>query len=343
MAKRNNQTPYLRLDFLQPLQELLIEKSVDPRALLARPEFRDVLHGDSKLSNPRAQLQVLEMVSKIINDPSFALQLGQRIQIASFGTVGFALMSCTDLREVIKLLIRYHAIINSGSAFELLHTDQGALLRLQITEDNLLLRQLAMELSFSSLCSMGEFLINRRIEGAELHFDYPPPAHAETYSRVFSMPIKFNQPHCQLAIPERTLSTAIRTANPGAQVIFLQQCDEMLRSLNRVENTSARVRRLLIQSGSVFPDIQQVAAKLHVTERTLRRRLSSESTNFRTICDEVKNVLACQYLLQTEFTVAEIANLLDYSETVSFRRAFVRWNGVTPSAFRQQQSMPSIA
>lgn len=343
MASHNNQTPRLGLDFLQPLQELLIEKSVDPRELLSLPEFQDVLHTDSKISNPRVQLQIMEMVSKAINDPSFALQLGQRIQIASFGTVGFALMSCTDLSEVIKLLIRYHAIINSGSAYELLHTDQGTLLRLQITEDNHSLRQLAMELSFSSLCSMGEFLINKRIEGAELHFDYPPPAHAETYSRVFSMPLKFNQSHCQLAIPERTLSTAIRTANPGAQVIFLQQCDEMLRSLNRVENTAAKVRRLLIQSGSLFPDIQQVAAKLHVTERTLRRRLSSESTNFRTICDEVRNVLACQYLLQTEFTVAEIANLLDYSETVSFRRAFVRWNGLTPSAFRQRQSLPSIS
>jgi AraC-like DNA-binding protein len=99
----------------------------------------------------------------------------------------------------------------------------------------------------------------------------------------------------------------------------------------------------LIKSGSLLPDILQVAAKLHVPEHILRRRLSNESTNFRTICDEVKNVLACQYLLQTEFTAAEIANLLDYSETVSFRRALMHWNGLPPGQFRQRQSLPSIS
>ena len=81
--------------------------------------------------------------------------------------------------------------------------------------------------------------------------------------------------------------------------------------------------------------INQVASMLHVSESTLRRRLKDESTNFRAICDEVRNVLACQYLCTTKLTVSEIANLLDYAETVSFRRAFVRWNGTTPSQYRQ--------
>ena len=81
--------------------------------------------------------------------------------------------------------------------------------------------------------------------------------------------------------------------------------------------------------------INQVASMLYVSESTLRRRLKDESTNFRAICDEVRNVLACQYLSTTKLTVSEIANLLDYAETVSFRRAFVRWNGTTPSQYRQ--------
>ena len=81
----------------------------------------------------------------------------------------------------------------------------------------------------------------------------------------------------------------------------------------------------------------QVAEGLHVSERTLRRRLEDESTSFRTTFEEVRDLLAREYLARTELTVAEIAHLLDYSETVNFRRAFVRWNGLTPSQYRQQQ------
>ena len=117
-------------------------------------------------------------------------------------------------------------------------------------------------------------------------------------------------------------------------MIFQQQCEDLLRSLNRIENFSAAIRRILINAAGEFPDINQVANKLHVSESTLRRRLGNESTNFRAICDEVRNLLACEYLSTTKLTVAEIASLLDYSEPVSFRRAFVRWNGMTPSDFR---------
>ena len=112
----------------------------------------------------------------------------------------------------------------------------------------------------------------------------------------------------------------------------------MLRGLKSVEKTTTAVRQQLMASAGDFLDIAQVAERLHVSERTLRRRLESESTSFRTTFDEVRDLLARKYLAGTDLTVAEIAHLLDYSETVNFRRAFVRWNGVTPSQWRQQQA-----
>ena len=54
---------------------------------------------------------------------------------------------------------------------------------------------------------------------------------------------------------------------------------------------------------------------------------------------EIRDLLAREYLAKTDLTVADIAHLLDYSETVNFRRAFVRWNGVRPSDYRQQQAV----
>ncbi len=76
-----------------------------------------------------------------------------------------------------------------------------------------------------------------------------------------------------------------------------------------------------------------------MSQRTLRRRLNAESTSFRATLDEIRDLLAREYLTDTQLTVADIAHVLDYSETVNFRRAFVRLNGVTPSDYRQQQAV----
>jgi AraC-like DNA-binding protein len=91
---------------------------------------------------------------------------------------------------------------------------------------------------------------------------------------------------------------------------------------------------LLLQSAGKFLDITGVANRLNMSERTLRRKLNAESLNFRIIADEVKDRLARDYLTKTTLTVADIAHLLSYSETVNFRRAFVRWNGITPNKYR---------
>ena len=118
--------------------------------------------------------------------------------------------------------------------------------------------------------------------------------------------------------------------------MFHQQCEELLRGLNSVEKTTSAVRQVLIQSAGDFFDIAEVAESLNMSERTLRRHLEAESTSFRSICDEIRNLLSKEYLVATELTVADIAHLLNYAETVNFRRAFVRWNGVTPSEYRQR-------
>ncbi len=133
---------------------------------------------------------------------------------------------------------------------------------------------------------------------------------------------------------ERALKTPIGSANPVGNIIFQQQCEEMLINLNGTENISAAVRRILINEAGNFPNLEQVGGNLHMSTSTLKRRLESESTNFRIICDEVRNLLANKCLSETELTVEDIAHLLGYTEMANFRRAFVRWKNLTPSKFR---------
>jgi AraC-like DNA-binding protein len=281
-------------------------------------------------------LVFLETAVELTGDPCLAIRLGKQIGIESYGTFGFALMSCANQRESIELLERYGKVFFRPSWQSYEHNG-GLLLRVNLTAGTPAQQQLITELCFSQLASVGSSLQISPIKGAEIQLTYPEPPHIAYYQSAFPVPVVFNCEYNQLFLPAQFLDMPIRTANPSDHVVFHQQCEEMLRTLDRAEDTTAAVRRLLIQSAGQFLNITQVAERLHVSERTLRRRLNAESTNFKTVFEEIRNLLAREYLANTELTVAEIAYLLDYAETVNFRRAFVRWNGETPSEYRRQQ------
>jgi len=181
---------------------------------------------------------------------------------------------------------------------------------------------------------MAKLLIGKALPALELQLQYPKPDYHRNYRKFLPTRLRFGQPYNQLLLSAEALHSPVRTANSTGHILFRQQCEELLHATNRVENTSAAVRRMLMQSAGDFPGIDQVAARLHMSKSTLGRRLENESTSFRSITDQVKNLLAKEYLTNTELSVADIAHLLDYTDTANFRRAFVRWNGEPPSAFR---------
>ncbi|MBT6264285.1 MAG: helix-turn-helix domain-containing protein [Halieaceae bacterium] len=272
---------------------------------------------------------------ELTKDSSFAIRLGRSVDITSYGTLGFALMTCANLRESILLLLRY------GKAFSLpqweAHEHKGGLLlRLGVLSTAPEHIRPVTELCFAQLSVTGSSLYRGQIQGAELQFAFPKPAHSASYKFALNVDVAFDCQYSQLYLPAHALDTPVRTSDPSQYVVFHQQCEEMLRGLGRAEKITSEVRRLLIQSAGQFPSIAGVADSLYMSERTLRRHLSRESNTFRSILEEVRNLLASEYLTKTDLAVGEIAHLLEYSETVNFRRAFLRWRGMTPSAYRQQ-------
>ena len=97
---------------------------------------------------------------------------------------------------------------------------------------------------------------------------------------------------------------------------------------------AGQVRRAMLSAPGKFPTQAQMASQLHLSARTLRRRLESEHTSYREIVDEVRFEIARRYLQTPELRVAQISALLGYDEVANFRRAFKRWSGISPNAFR---------
>lgn len=269
-------------------------------------------------------------------DSTFALRLGQLSQPSQFGIFGFAMQSCSNLIQVLHLLLRYHPLIVSEEIrWELCELEDKVAVRCTLSVGSLDQKRLMAELAFSSFFATTKYLIGKPLTASEVHLNYSKPHYYKTYRKYFPVTLRFDQPYNQILVSKEALDFPVRTANPAGHVIFQQQCEEMLRGLNRIENTSAAVRRLLIRSAGNFLNIDEVAEKLHFSKSTLGRRLANETNSFRKIIDEVKNLLAQNYLKSTDLTVADVAHLVDYTDTASFRRAFLRWNKMTPAKFRE--------
>ena len=309
---------------------------IDPLELIEAA----ILGRDSAASgqSPPSVHEILETAVTMSGDSLLALRIGEDIDLAAYGTYGFALMSCANIGASLEFFLRYGQTFLDSSSWLRIGHDDGLILRLEQTAGTNYQQMLVTESIFSNFRGMSEVLVGGSYEGVRAYFNYPRPAHFDAYQERLSVPLEFDQEHTQIFMPDQWLCQRVRTGDPTTNVLFTQQCEELVNGMTEVDETAAIVRRLLIHSAGMFLSISEVAEKLHVTERTLRRRLATEGTDFRTIFDEIKNTLAQNYLRKTSLSVVEIADLLNYAEATNFHRAFQRWNSTTPADYRRQAS-----
>jgi len=286
--------------------------------------------------SPLTAHEVLESAVAMSGDTTLAIKIGNGLDLGKYGTYGFALMSCSDMGAALELFLRYGQTFIQSSSWHRSVSKDGVTLRLQQNTGTSYQKMLVTELAFSQLHLASKLLVARPAEGVRVHFSYSKPAHFRVYEQNWPFPMEFDQEHTQIFMSDQWLRQRVRTGDPTTNVLFSQQCEELVSGMTEVDETSAIVRRLLIHSAGKFLTISEVAEQLNVTERTLRRRLAAEGTDFRTIFDDIKSTLAKNYLRKTSRSVLEIADLLNYAEATNFHRAFQRWNSTTPTDYRQQ-------
>jgi AraC-like DNA-binding protein len=157
------------------------------------------------------------------------------------------------------------------------------------------------------------------------------PADTAPYRRYFQAPVRFGSEYAALRFPEDVLEEAVEGADP-AQLRRARVQVDAVRKETLVHMASRALRTLLLHGKSSGDDVAQALA-LH--RRTLNRRLSAEGTTFQQVLDRVRFAVAKQLLGDSKLAIREIAAVLGYSDYVSFTRAFRRWSGTTPGAWRK--------
>ena len=322
---------------------LLVDKLLDISRESGFSTEDIIKHAKIDLNKPIQEIDTPRIIDNIYNytkDEALMVKLGQRVDVTYFGSFGFALMSCSSFSEAIKLINRYQLLLGTGINLNVLsdsHNPQYTL-RVSISILSNLQKKLLTELIISQSIYLLRIITNNDKLKFTISFQHEGINNKELYESILKCNVKFNQLHNEISVPIDLSKEKLVSANSAVHIIYEEQCERLLRDLNKVENFSAATRRILLQAGDDLPDIKEIAFKLHMSESTLRRRLKEESSSYRIICDEVRDVLAKKYLISTNLTISDIAMLLNYSEAASFRRAFIRWNKVTPNDYRHSNS-----
>lgn len=135
---------------------------------------------------------------------------------------------------------------------------------------------------------------------------------------------------------QRNYGNALTNGEPGQVAIGSYEEYLVLARIPHCEGVSARVMDALHQRvGRTELTIEQVASDLHLTKRTLQRRLQSQNTNFAQLRDDLRFNYAIKYLIDDNMSVDLVSRALDFSDRTSFTNAFKRWTGLSPSSFRK--------
>ncbi|MDX1692941.1 MAG: helix-turn-helix domain-containing protein, partial [Ketobacteraceae bacterium] len=166
--------------------------------------------------------------------------------------------------------------------------------------------------------------------------EYPEPEYKLEYTRRLGPRISFGQTETGVTVKRQYFERNDFHGNRSVFKLASQQCEMELAQLEKAETIVSKIKLLLMESPWLFPTQEQIAARFSMSQRTLRRKLNEAGTTYQAVIDSVRESLAKEYLQNSQWTVNEIADLLGYSETNNFIRAFKRWSGHTPADYRQQ-------
>ncbi len=253
--------------------------------------------------------------------------------------LGTAVKCSRTVGDAYRRAARYSALINDTVQLHVhLEGDEARIVQEQ--HHPLGAHRLAAEFSLAVLCLVAREAVGAAFRPRRVWFRHPAPADRSHHDHMFGVAPTFSAARYELAVPRALLDAPMPGASDRLCAHIDPLLDELLRSLPQRDQLVGQVRAILSEAmngGSVT--VEQAAARLGMTPRSLQRRLRAESgVSFNQVRDQLRNELAQRYLKRNDLSLAEVSFLLGFSEPSTFHRAFRRWTGVTPDGWRRQRT-----
>jgi AraC-like DNA-binding protein len=325
---------YIHLGVAKEIAPTLREFGLDPDPVIREAGLDPSLFDNGTNIIPHAALgRLLTLCVTRTNCSHFGLLVGKRATILSLGMVGRLMQHSETVGDALRALVTNLSIQNRGAVPSLTISGDVALFAYSVYQPEAESADQISDGAIAVSVNAHRALCGTEWNPAEVLLPRSAPADQEPYHRHFRAPVRFNQESAIIVFPARDLEIRITGADPVLRAMLEERIQQMKGASDSA--FSDDIRRLLrTRLTSNHCSADDIAHLLAMHRRTLSRRLKDSGMGYRAITNEIRFEIARQLLTDTQVPLAQIAAALGYSEASAFTRAFRRWSGQTPTAWR---------
>ena len=323
---------------LQPIVRALLQLGIDPTQIFER-------YGVSlaALNDPQAQVAAaveFDLWSALVEetqDPLIGLKLADAIPDGAYWTYEYLLRHSATIGAALEKAVRYQRIF--ANDVQLILVDRGHHTLARLDHEGMgggayPHPPQATECLFAVIFRIvGTLVPSARAK--EVRFTHARLGPVSEYSRRFGCRMRFAQPYNEVVFATEMLSREVVTADQRLANVLEEHVQRVLAAVPNLDPWLPRVRialdALLSARDASLP---RLAKALHVSARTLRRRLAERGASYRELLDEARRSLALERVNDADASFEELASALGFGDVSAFYRAFRRWTGSTPAAYR---------
>lgn len=306
------------------------------------------LHNPDKLITIDQNIKLTQNAVRLTGKPHLGLLIGQHLSLTAHGMMGIAVMSSKTFGDALKIICTY--IKTRVAGFTVTINVESEVLTISLLEDIAISEasrtdpsikeglHFIVSLMAISICSVSKTLIPKSYSDYSYQFAYQSPEHIGEYIKVLGNNVSFDATVNCIKAPASILSEQLPFYDEGTLNSALKSCDKLLSKQHSNQLLKHKIDTMLRQKGVEFPDIEEVAHRLNMSSRTLRRKLKTEGTRYQSLINEKRLALAKIFLLDSRLSIIQIAAELNFSDPSYFSKLFKQWTGKLPTEYRKQHS-----
>jgi AraC-like DNA-binding protein len=278
--------------------------------------------------------------------PNWPTILGKHLGIATHGPVGYATISAPSVGKALATFVKWYQIRSNTYSVTIIENDENVEITILDTTGDQGFQEFFFEALMRAFENLIELLIGHPPKGeTKLYFKTLASNRKHLMEAEFASQLCFASPQNKLVVPKTLWFSPSPLYDKDSYEFNLRKCQQLLEELDIQGRIDLVIRKLIRQhferaiiskaSESLPPSLAELCEVLHLTERTLIRRLKELDTAYKKILEEERRKFAMQLLADVKYTVFNVADILGYRESANFCRAFKVWFKQSPTAYRR--------
>jgi AraC-like DNA-binding protein len=265
----------------------------------------------------------------------------RRLPWGSYGMLARASVTAPTLGVAVKRWCRNHRLLTDDITLEVTLSEGRATVTIHEHRPLGAMREFCLVSMLRNLHGYTCWLVDSQVPLIETTFPFGPPAHRAVYPLLFKGRVQFSALAASMSFGAQYLALPARRDERATRAMLQRALPLTVLPYRRDRLLIQRVRELLRDRTDAMVNAEALAAALHMSTRTLHRHLDEEGAALQDLKDEVRRDRAEQMLCRTSQSSKQIAAALGFSSERTFSRAFRRWTGLLPEAYRRAVPPPS--